>query len=185
MEEKEEYIHLTQLRKSNLISFQWLYNRYFKQVYHFCLSLSKSPLDAEEISADVFVAIWKKRATLNPALPLGPLLFKITRDLSWNYLKRVASRKRLQERLLQHYAASKSQNGESDIIFREYLDIMDQVLQRLSPQQQKVFRLRYLKGKDLSQIASELNISKNTVRVHLTRSKRLVLDYLKLDSVRD
>lgn len=183
MEAREEHKHLTQLRQSNLNSFQWLYSRYYKKVYYFCLSLSKSPLDAEEITADVFVTIWKRRATIEASGSLGPLLFKITRDLSWNYLKRIASKKRLQERFLQHYTTSGSQNGESDIIFREYLNIMDQVLHRLSPQQQKIFRLRYLKGKDLSQIASELNISKNTVRVHLTRSKRLVLDYLKLDSV--
>ena len=43
-----------------------------------------------------------------------------------------------------------------------------------------MFTLKYLNGKDLSQIAQELGISKNTVKVHLAKSKRFVQDYIQV-----
>ena len=180
MKEREENSHLRNLNEGNLHSFKWLYRFYYEKVYYFCLSITKSPLDAEEITSDVFVKVWEKRADINPSLSLSPLLMKITRDLTWNYLKRASRNKRLKEIFFKNYYRLARFDSENEIIFREYLDFIDQALVKLTPQQQRVFTLRYLKGKNLNQIAQELKISKNTVKVHLANAKRSVLDYLRI-----
>ncbi len=68
----------------------------------------------------------------------------------------------------------------SEMVYQEYLRTIDQAVRELPDQQEKVFTLRYMKGKDLNQISNELEISKNTVKVHLAKSKRTILSYLSL-----
>jgi len=170
---------LSELKKGNVDSFKVMYQRYHKEVYRFCYSFTKSEADAEEITADVFVCIWKKRSVIDPTLSLQPLLFKITKDLTWNYLKKTARSKRLMAEYLQNYSEV-TEDVASEIVYQEYLDTIDQAVRKLPEQQEKVFTLRYMKGKDLNQISNELAISKNTVKVHLAKSKRTILSYLSL-----
>ncbi len=183
MKEKTENIHLTHLKLGKLESFEWLYRHYFENVYYYCLSFTKSPADAEEIASDVFVKIWEKRSLIDPTVSLKPLLLKITRDLSWNFLKQKARKKGLREAFLQQASRPSFHDAEIEIMVREYYTILEEAITKLTPQQGKIFSLRFLKGKDLSQIAQELKISKNTVKVHLAKSRRAVLDYLRAHAV--
>lgn len=183
MEDREEIQHLIRLKQGNLQSFKWVYHHHYEKVYYFCLALCRSPQDAEEITSDVFVKIWEKRAIIDLTISLRPLLFKITRDLSWNYLKRTASKERLWKQFIQRHHSGATVDGEAEIEFEEYLDLLDLAFTELTPQQQKVFTLRYIAGRDLHQIAKELSISKNTVKVHLANSKKAVLNYLKVHAV--
>ncbi len=180
MEKRKEKLYLNQLKQGNINSFRLLYLHYHERVYRFCLSFTKSPQDAEEITADVFVRIWEKRAIIDPGQTLQPLLFKITKDLTWNYLKRVSRKENLKQVFFQNYFQTTHNSTEEDFLFGEYMEILDQAVSELTPQQRKVFTLRYLRGKELNQIARELSISRNTVKVHLANSKRLVMNYLKV-----
>lgn len=171
------------LRLGKLESFEWLYCRYFEKVYYFCLSFTKSPADAEELTSDVFVKIWQKRAGIDPTVSLKPLLFKITRDLSWNFLKQKARKNGLREAFIQYASRPAFYDTEVEIMVNEYYEILDEAIKNLTPQQEKIFSLRFLQGRDLGQIARELKISKNTVKVHLAKSKRFVLDYLRAHAV--
>ena len=171
--------HLLGLKQGSLDSFKWVYDAYHEKVYYFSLSFTKSPPDAEEITSDVFTKIWEKRTIIDPSRSLLPLLYKITKDLTWNYLKRTARIKRQREVFCQNYKYA-STHGENVIIFGEYQAMVNKALKELPPQQGKIFVLRYLDGRDLGQIAEDLSISKNTVKSHLAKSKRYVLDYLAL-----
>ncbi len=180
MTTRELQDHLIAFKEGNLLSFRYVYQRYYHQVFYFCLSFTKSRLDAEELASDVFVQIWKRRAIIDPNVPLKPLLFKISRDVTWKFLRKVSSRRDRRDAYLRHYARQHTTDGEGEVIFQEYLTRLDKAMTHLTPQQRKVFTLRYLKGRDLTQIANELQISKNTVKVHLANGKRSVLNYLPL-----
>lgn len=177
MVDKDLHTHLENLKLGDPASFRWVYDQFSARVYHFCLSFTKCPEDAEEITSDVFLRIWDKRSIIDPSVSLYPLLLKITRDLTWNYLRR-KSRSGEQKVFLENYRNVVVQSSSDDLIYHEYREMMERALQKLTPQQQKIFTLRYLTGKDLSQISEELKISKNTVKVHLAKSRRLIMHYL-------
>jgi RNA polymerase sigma-70 factor (ECF subfamily) len=179
--DKELHTHLESFKIGDSDGFLKIYNRYSAQVYHFCLSLTKCPQDAEEITSDVFVRIWQKKAIIDTSVCLQPLLMKITRDLTWNYLKKIARRKE-QHVFLENYLNSAVEVADDAVLFSEYEAIIHQVLTKLTPQQRKIFSLRYITGKDLNQISEELQISKNTVKVHLAQSKRMLLHYLPVNA---
>lgn len=174
MNDNVQYIDPNELSSSDTDEFTKIYRCYAGKVYHFALSMTKSPEDAEEITSDVFVRIWQKMEIVNPDLPLLPLLIKITRDLTWNHLKKI-SRAKAQKAFIENYLDSVVESSADELIFNEYQEIVSKALNNLTPQQRKVFSLRYITGKSLNQISEELQISKNTVKVHLVNSKRLIL----------
>ncbi|MBK8505627.1 MAG: sigma-70 family RNA polymerase sigma factor [Saprospiraceae bacterium] len=182
MIDKELHTHLERFKLGDSDSFVKIYNRYSSHVYHFCLSLTKCPQDAEEITSDVFVRIWQKKAIIDTSVCLQPLLIKVTRDLTWNYLKKMA-RKKEQHVFIENYLNTVVEVTDDAVIFSEYEAMIQQALKNLTPQQRKIFSLRYFTGKDLNQISEELQISKNTVKVHLAKSKRMILHYLSNNAV--
>ena len=170
------------LKSADSEAFIKIYQRYVSKVYHFALSLTKSPEDAEEITSDVFVKIWQKMEILDADISPLPLLIKITRDLTWNHLKRI-SRAKSHRAFIETYLETVVESSADQLIFNEYQEIVTRALNDLTPQQRKVFSLRYFTGKDLNQISEELQISKNTVKVHLANSKKLILHALPFTTI--
>jgi RNA polymerase sigma-70 factor (ECF subfamily) len=171
----QEKQYLKKLRDGDMQSFAWIFDRHYQNTFNFCLSFTKSAADAEEITADVFVTIWKKKENIDPERPIRPLLFKITKDLTWNHLKKISNSQEKKTRFLLDYAEQKVVSAEDEVIYKEYEHNLRTILQKLTPQQQKIFTLKYFKGRDLNQIAEELAISKNTVKSHLAKSKHFVI----------
>ncbi len=173
MNRAEELGHIAALQQGSRESFRWLYDQYFSQIYGFCKSLIPRVEDAEEIAADVFVTIWRRREVLLTNRSLQPLLFKITRDLAWNHLRRIAVQKSNWADFISA-ATAKTTETVPEFFDQESERLLEKAIGFLPPQQERIFRLRFLQGLELSQIAEELRISKNTVKVHLARSKSLV-----------
>lgn len=144
--------------------------------------MTKNQQDAEEITSDVFVRFWQKRNSFDHSYSLLPLLKKVTKDLTWNHLKKVARTKE-QRSFIAGYFNTIVENSSNDLIYREYQEIMKTAMDKLTPQQRQVFSLRYITGKSLNQIAEEMQISKNTVKVHLAKSKRLILHALPFNTI--
>lgn len=178
MSSLEEKGHLTAFRQGNVTSFKWLYNLYFGQIYNYCQSFLNNMQEAEEVTSDVFVVLWKKRTSIYTHHSLRPLLYKITRDLVWNRLKKIAAHREQRAKYLASYSFRRDVHGSEVITYHEQEEVLRSALKRLPPQQEKVFTLRFLQGWDLNQIAEELEISKNTVKVHLAKSKRFVFNCL-------
>lgn len=178
--ESEERYHLQRLAQSSKESFVFLHRMYQSRVYHYCLRLVQQREAAEELCSDVFVKLWQKRAMLRADLPLGGLLFKISRDACLTYLRQVASQADLRAGFIEHYLRGVSDPAlELDIYHYEGMALAEQAIEGLPPRCQQVFRLRYTKGLSLQEIADRLQISTNTVQNHLLKGTRTVREFLQ------
>lgn len=179
MSQSVEKEHLERLRTGDLSGFKWCYDHYHEKVYGYCLKLTSKEPVAEEITEDVFVRLWEKRTMINPELPLGGLLMKITRDFVWNYFKKTSLESRRQSEYALTSEPVSQSNIESDLILRDYLDIAEAAIRQLPEKRQQVFNLHYKSGLDNQEIAEYLDISEVTVRVHLLKATRFLRDYLR------
>ncbi|MCB0629918.1 MAG: RNA polymerase sigma-70 factor [Saprospiraceae bacterium] len=175
----KERIHLQRLTEGNKASFVYFHSLYLSRVYHYCFKFVRSREVAEEISSDVFVKLWEKRAQLRSDTGLEGLLFKIARDFCLSYLRQVARNADLRKHFVETYLAQTSNTIEEEIYLREGIKLAGQAIDQLPPKCRQVFRLRYLDGLSLNQIAEELHISTNTVQNHLQKGTRLVKVYLQ------
>ena len=163
-------------------SFVFLHRKYQSKIYHYCQRLVRNEAVAQEITSDVFIRLWAKRADILAGQSLSGLLFKITKDLSVSYLRKVARDAALRKAYIENYFESLTNPIEEQIFLKEGLQIANQAIENLPPKCRLVFRLRYFSGLSLQQIAEELDISINTVQNHLTKGTRTVKAYLQANS---
>ena len=179
MTSKKEYSHLLKLSQGNLKSFRWIYDEHHKQVFSFCLKLVGNHQVAEEITEDVFIKLWEKRTIIKPAYSINHLLFKITKDYSWNYLKKYSRIKEQQAHFLEEKRTRNTSDFFSELVLKDYWNIVEEAVLNLPKKRQKVFELHYKNGLDNQEIARQLNISESTVRVHLFKATKFLRSYLK------
>lgn len=177
MREITEQQHLKNLSEGHVNGFNWLFNQYHHRVFGLSLKFVNDPSVAEEITTDVFVKLWEKRAMVDPEQPISHLLFKITKDFVWNYLKKANRISRQREAYLLSKPAPIQADEESDLILKDYLSIADAAIEQLPAKCKAVFKL-HQSGLDNTEIARQLNITEPTVRNHLFRANRYLRAYL-------
>ena len=179
-----EYYHLCALRNGDEMSFQWIFNKYHHVIYCYCLRFIKQKTLAEEAAGDVFILLWKKREIINIDHTIQPFLYKIAKDTAYNYLKKIASNKRLMNFFLEAYSQESFKNVELIFIENEELEAIHVIVESLPPKRREVFQMRFFEGKNNKAIAEQLHISSNTVKAHLVKARIHLKQYLqKVESV--
>lgn len=127
---------------------------------------------SKELVNDTFLRIWEKRETL--IYPIHSYLIKTVQNSCIDYIRK----RQTQERV---YASHKEQFVRSyqeeyirstplpleQIEFQETETEIRKATERLSPRCQQIFKAYFEEGKAVEEIATELNITVSTVRVHM------------------
>ena len=138
----------------------------------------KQPQLAEEVVLDVFMTVWKKRTQLDSSLSLDPLLFKISKDLSFNYLKKALREQRLFSQLTTLEVHPSANATEAHLLTEEYEALATRAIDQLPPQRRIIFALHRQEGLSYEEIAQQLGISKNTVKGQLGKAARFLREYV-------
>ncbi len=169
-----EHIHLKQLKAGSESSFRILYDFYHPRIYHFCLRFLYQEELSKEATADVFIQLWKKRSIINDQDTVGPLLYKIAKDISFNYLKKIANSQRLKQEYIEYYLMAREDEEENDVLQKEAWNTLLSHIELLPPKRKEILNLRYKEGLDYKTIGQKLNISPNTVKVQLVRARKFL-----------
>jgi len=180
LQKESIYHHLTALKKGDQESFKWVYYEYHSIIYYYSLKIIQLQAMAEEATADVFIKLWEKRAIIDPDQPIKALLYKIAKDTAYNYLKKIASNERLKQQYLACYPVIDLKDGELLFMEKEELAAVEQIIETLPPKRLAIFKMRYYEGKDNQAIAQQLEISINTVKVHLAKARLYLKQQLSL-----
>ncbi|MEO9804990.1 MAG: RNA polymerase sigma-70 factor [Reichenbachiella sp.] len=144
-------------------AFKELFVKYGKKLYYFSRKKNLSHEDAEGVVQDVFAKIWEIKEGLDETLSINSYIITIAKNLIYN-----RSRKQLNQRLFEEYLVysqrSKSHHETEDqVFFKELEGIVFEIIKKLSPRAQLIFKMNRLDGMTNSEIAEELHISKKTV----------------------
>ncbi len=174
----QDYKQLTaRIKTGDIEAFEYLYRRLHGRVFHYCFGLTKSKEVSEEILQEVFVKIWEKREQMDPERAVQALIYKMTRDLAFNYLKKAARDESLQVEIIAHFVYSNALT-ESEVIYNDYWKFAETAIAQLPPQCLRVYRLRCEQGLSYEEIGEELSISKNTVKVQLVKAAKRIKSFL-------
>lgn len=169
---------IRKLKDGDHNAFEHVYNIYVDKLYYFILKLLKSPEMAEELVQEIFIRIWLLRDTLNTELSFDAFLFKIARNLSINLIKKTAYQHRVKDEIRVR-STSYSNSTESTVEYNETSKHLEEVLKKLPPKRQQIYRMSRMEGLDHNTIANNLNISKNTVKVQMVKASKFVKDHMK------
>jgi RNA polymerase sigma-70 factor (family 1) len=157
--------------------FNKMFNNYKGRIYAYILAITKSEYVAEEITQEIFIKLWVARENLGEIKNLDGYVFKIARNLSLNYLRKVAYNEKMSAELIR-IAAKDSDSAETKLNLFDYNKLINQAVDGLSPQRRLVFKLSKEEELSYDEIAVQLKLSKNTVKNHHLTAVGIVRSFL-------
>jgi RNA polymerase sigma-70 factor (ECF subfamily) len=135
-------------------------------LYMLALRLSKSDQQAKDIIQEVFLKLWEHRDSINSIDNIEAWLYRVTENKVIDFLRKTAADNRLKETIWNNLQQSLNET-EARVSAREYNHIIQKAIDRLPPQRKLIYQLSKEKGLNYQEIASELRISRHTVKNHL------------------
>ncbi len=170
-----------QMAAGDEIAFRRIFDFYWIKIYKVALGFSKSQEMAEEITQDIFVKVWLERSKFANLDNTEAYLYTIARNHIYNCLrKKVMSFSLVSEP--DQIVPMEARCPERQLIFKESLALINEVVSELPPQQRKVFNLSRNLGYSHEQIADELHLSKQTVRSHMKQALRTIRIRLNMNA---
>lgn len=161
-------------------AFREFVERYKKKVYYLALDMAGNPVDAEDISQEVFLKVFRSFATFRKGAKLGSWLYRVTYNASIDHLRRkeaapepvgdevLESRSRDNAGLPHGGAVDPAAAVESSQLQAR----IARALEKVSPQEKAVFLLRHYDDLMLKDIAAALGLSIGSVKSYLFRAVR-------------
>ena len=135
---------------------------------------------AEEIVQEVFIRLWEHREMLTEVKSPADFIFILVRNYTLNYLRSMLKEEEGRERLWAALEQRASQaHADTPLETKETAQLLQKIVAKLTDQQRRVFRMSREEGLSHQEIASELHISKNTVKKHVADSIKMVKVHLK------
>jgi len=160
------------------IAFGQLFRQYKNKLYSFIFHLSGSATIAEDVLQDVFLKIWRDRDKLTGIDNFNAYLYRMAQNTAINVLRR-QSREALLLNEVQRLVPEGIQ-GDELLAAKEVRIALQQAINNLPPQQQKVYKLGKEQGLSYEQIAAALAISTSTVRNHMVQALKAIREYIAL-----
>lgn len=170
------------LKAGDEAAFREIFDQNFRKLYTFSFRLLKNKEQAEEVVNDTLVNVWMNRDKLNPDFPIAPYLYTITRRLSLNALRQIATSQKAIDQLWMSMDVV-SNDTEESVLLSDLQRFTESALITLPPQQQIVFRMSRFEGLNYDEIAEKLNISRNTVKNHLVTALKTLRTHFNQSDV--
>ena len=172
----DEKVRLLQVAEGSEKAFRVLFDQHHHRLGLHIFRLTKSHELAEEIVQDVFLKIWINRTALTEVQNFQAYLYVMSKNHALNCLKKMAHERMATTEL--EFADYYVQNDDPAEENERYL-LIDEAIDHLPPQQQKVYLLSRHGRLKQSQIASELNLSRETVKKYLKISSESISGYIR------
>ncbi|MCD6354787.1 MAG: RNA polymerase sigma-70 factor [Prolixibacteraceae bacterium] len=174
------------MAKGDESAFEGLFRLYFPRLKKYASYFLKDTDEAEDLIQDVFLQVWKNRTTLNNEKNLAPFLFTLVKNRCLNSLKRkviedksIATQAKIDSEELYHISFEVENNFSSmeEKLFSELEKIISEMPERC----RTAFRLKWIEGKKIKEIAAIMKISTTMVDKHLSKGLRIARQKLTPD----
>lgn len=172
----DEKALLSQVMQGDEAAFSMLFHSYHNKLGAYILKLTESFPLTEEIVQDVFLAIWQNRAGLDGINRFESYLFVIARNRAFNCLKQIAREKMRK----QEWASNRRDESgeEAPHVAYGYDGLIEKAVDKLPPQQKKVYLLHNQQGMEFAAIAIQMGLSATTVKKHMSLALRSIREYV-------
>jgi RNA polymerase sigma-70 factor (ECF subfamily) len=155
-----------------------VYDQYASFVYGLALRVIGDPRAAEDVSQDVFVAIWERPEAFDPERgSLRTWLGTLAHRRAVDYVRREEARRRRAERDASRRASVP--DVEEIAVALVTAERVREALDLLPDEQRRAIQLAYFGGKTYRQVAEVLGIPEGTAKSRLRLGLRRIADALE------
>ncbi len=167
---------MLRVRDGDGVSFGVLLDKHRLPVVHFLYRMIQNQAVAEELAQEVFLRVYRSRATYEPTAKFTTWLFRIATHLALNSL-RDGKHERLQERLDDtssdlpaRQVADARPSVEQSMVYQARLDEVRRAVAALPVKQRAAVLMHKYREMEYSQIAKVLDCSESAVKSLLFRA---------------
>lgn len=182
MEERELIAALIEGREE---AYKKLFALFSDRIYNTALSVLQHPQDAEDITQEVFLEIYRSVKTFRQDSTLHTWIYRVTVSKCSDHLKKSKTKKRFaflsslfgDDNDLQHDKPHFEHPGVL-MEHKEHSKVLFYALQKLPEKQQMAYTLAKIEGLSYAEVAASMNTSLSSVESLLFRANENLRNYL-------
>lgn len=159
--------------------FDFFFRQLFPALCFFANSMINNRFEAEDIASASFIKIWKRHEQFDDAKNIRSYLYQIVRNDCLKYQQRNAKATTLRNEIEYLNIVDARDNHEEDIIRAEFYGEIFKALDGLPSECRRIFKMLYIQGKTVKEIADDLKISTSTIRTQKARGLATLKQKLK------
>lgn len=175
----------SQFTENNFLSFKegeeegfnYFFHELYKPLVHFAFTLLHNTEAAQDVAEDSFLKLWEKRETIESLSSIRPYLYATVHNRCIDLIRKqkhqaahIAHLKKAGEKLAPDVAQG--------IIISESMHQLYLAIQNLPSKYNRIFNMLYVQGKEIKEIARELNLPLSTVKSQKQRALELLRQQL-------
>ena len=168
------------------MKFEEIVNKYTNLTYKIAIDMTSSPEDSQDLVQEAYLSLYShfKEYKKLQENEIKNILCKIILNKCKDYLKSI---KRKEQTVLEDISNIEEFNLQSDfiddLIRQDKNDFIRKKIQELNNPYNTLLMQYYIEEKTLDEIAKKQNTTKGTVKVQLTRGKKLLKEILRKERI--
>src|SRR5215467_8860819 len=171
--------HVQLAAQGDVAAFEEIYRSHHRRVFNQCLRMTRNVSEAEDLTQDVFLQLYRKLKTFRGESAFTTWLHRLTMNVVLMHFRKTAVRpdQRTDQLPEQVELVNRSAGSESSVILnRIYLD---EALRQLSPGYRAVLILHDVEGYEHNQISALLGCAVGTSKSQLHKARKKLRQLLK------
>lgn len=166
--------HVEAFQRGEEKGFTYFFNNLYPALLYYAFRMVNDIYSAKDIVEDSFVKIWKRHSTFHHHRVIKSWLYTTVRNGCIDWIRKKQTELQREEELAQWQLANSEEHAMQEMIRAEVISKIYQAITHLPPKCQQVFKLLYIEGKTLKQVAEELKLSINTIKNHKAHGLNLL-----------
>jgi RNA polymerase sigma-70 factor, ECF subfamily len=170
----------------DLVAFEEIYRQASGFVYNVALKITRNNADAEEVTQDVFMKIYRNLKAFRFQSAFKTWLYRIAVNTAINRYRQSSRQSKGRqdfEGIIDTLPGGSSPSAEA--IHSDDKALLDRLLENLNPEYKACLLLREIEGLSYQEIAAALQIPVNTVRSRLKLGRTALLEMAGKGMVQD
>lgn len=163
----EDLLLLEKIKDGSKQAFNSLFEKYWQKAYSDAYKRSKNEDDAKDIVQEIFTKIWLNRKT--QVIENFPAYLHVA--IRNNVIKLLSKKKPFHPFFdILENIPQKHSEADSKLLWNEFLESYEALLEKMPPKRQQIFRLRYHENQNTADISLQLGITRKTVQNQLGKA---------------
>ena len=141
------------------------------KLYRLALRITIDSAEAEDIVQETLIKVWNKREVWNEIESIEAFSLTICRNLALDAVKKLGNNN---DSLDNKTAPDCAYNPYEEIIHRDRIKVVKQIVDSLPEKQRSSMQLRDFEGKSYKDIADVLGITEEQVKINIYRARQTV-----------
>lgn len=159
---------ITRLRDGDDSCFEEIYEHYHFKVFSFAKKYTSQLADAQDVTQNVFIHLWRYRRKLNPAIDIESILFKTSKQEISKWYKKQSTLLSIEDAQL--IKELDSQENQDELHDTSRLEHLEYLLKQIPERRRKIFMLHKFEDRSYKEIALEMDMSTSAVANQVSKT---------------